>query len=298
MKSLAFFAALLLAVYADPSKTIVENAIATPSLSSLVKLLTSPGYEPILKALSGPGNFTVFAPDNYAFNLAKVDPKQVDFVTQVLLYHVLPFHVASKDLHPAQYVNTLMSDPRYVNIGKDKGQYVGVLKLSSGVVEVVFGLGQRGAGRVVIADVECSNGIVHVVDRVLTFAGNTSSIAKALRLNTLVEAIVKADLLSTIENTPGLTIFAPTDAAFAAIGGISKLTKEQLQKVLTYHVVPAEAFSSDLKDGQTLPTVQGQTLTVKFNSGRVYISGAMVSIPNVITKNAAIHVIDKVLLPK
>lgn len=288
---------LLSVALADPTKTIVENAVATPSLSTLVKVLTSPGYEPILQALSGPGNFTVFAPNDKAFGAIHINISHVDVVSQVLYYHVLPVHASSKQLKDVQFPATLMADPEFVTLGKDKAQVLGVYKTRSGGVDVNFGLPSDTA-RVVAADVESSNGVVHIVDRVLVFPNKTSSIAKRAGLSTLIEALVKADLVSAVDTTPGITIFAPTNQAFAAIGGISKLTKEQLVKVLTYHVVPAHAFSVDLKDGQKLKTLEGKELGVRIRNGVVDINDARVVAANVFSKNAAIHVIDKVLLPK
>jgi uncharacterized surface protein with fasciclin (FAS1) repeats len=113
-------------------KTIVENAVATPVLSSLVSVLTAPGYEPVLNALNSPGNFTVFAPNNVAFAAAGLDPKDVELVTQVLYYHVLGAVVKSGDLKALQFPSTLMSDTKYVNLGA-KGQVLGVSSTAAGV---------------------------------------------------------------------------------------------------------------------------------------------------------------------
>merc|ERR1719273_222981 len=83
----------------DPTKTIVENAVATPQLSTLVKVLTTKGYEPVLKALSDPkGTFTVFAPNNEAFAEAKLNVSEVEAITATLLYHTLGVEVKSTDL--------------------------------------------------------------------------------------------------------------------------------------------------------------------------------------------------------
>jgi uncharacterized surface protein with fasciclin (FAS1) repeats len=297
-----FLVAFLTAVSADPSKTIVENAVATPSLSTLVKVLTTKGYEPVLQLLSGPGNFTVFAPNNDAFAQIRIDPANVAFVTAVLQYHVLGTHFSSKQLPPIAFVPTLLTNPTYVNIGKDKGQFLGVFKSPSGRVELSYGIPFRDNSRVVTADVESSNGVVHIIDRVLIFPNLTSVIARESGLRILVEAVVKANLVSAVDTTAGITILAPDDRAFEAVGGIGKFTPEQLAKILSYHVIPAEAFSTDLKDGEKLPTlISGAELTVHITATEILVRGATneaaVREPNIFTKNAVIHVIDRVLLP-
>jgi len=284
-------------VAADPTKTIVENAQATKQLSSLVSVLTTKGYEPVLEALSGPGNFTVFAPDNYAFEHAKIDPSDVDTVTQVLLYHVLGFHVESKDLKLEQFPHTLMKDAKFVNVGGDS-QVVGVYDAFKRVF-VNWGLfgSPRHTADVVVKDIECSNGVVHIIDKVMHFPGKTSALAVEADLKELVGALKKAELVDAVDTSPGVTIFAPDNLAFYEIGGIQNLTKAQLTPILTYHVVPAVAFSTDLKDGQELPTLNGGKLKVRIHNGRVYINDAQVVFANSITENGAVHVINKVLIP-
>jgi len=299
--SLATFGAVALAAplpgLADPSKTIVENAIATPALSDLVGVLTTKGYEPVLKALSGPGNFTVFAPDNNAFKEANVDPSDVDVVTQVLYYHVLGNRVSSQDLKVDQFPTTLMTDSKYVNRG-GHGQVLGVYKLHDKVF-VNFGLpgSIRHTAEVVVADVECSNGVVHVINRVLFFPNVVSKMAQEERLRTLVAALSKADLVSAVDTTKSITVFAPDERAFEKAGGIDKLSKDTLTKILTFHVVPAVAFSTDLTDGQELPTLNGGKLKVSIERERVRINGCDVIWANAITENGAVHVIDCVLMP-
>lgn len=292
------FAAFAAFAAADPSKTIVENAVATPALSSLVGVLTTKGYEPVLNALGGPGNFTVFAPNNDAFAAAKVDPSDVDLVTQVLLYHVLGFHVDSSDLALDQFPPTLMTDAAHVNRGGD-AQVLGVYKLYNKVY-VNWGLPGSAShtAEVVLADVECSNGVVHVIDKVIMFPGLVSALAAEAKLLTLTQALVKADLVTAVDTSASVTVFAPDERAFARIGGIGNLTKDQLTPVLTYHVVPAVAFSTDLQDGQELPTLNGAKLKVSIDRhGVVRINGATVAWANSITANGAVHVIDAVLLP-
>jgi len=274
----------------DPTKTIVENAIATPSLSTLVTVLTTTGYEPVLNALSDPtGTFTVFAPNDDAFAEAKLDVAEVEAITATLLYHTLGEEVRSTDLQPLQFVTSLSTDPTYV-YRNGSGQSLEVSK--QGTVVRVNGI------QVVLADVICSNGIVHIIDHVIRLPEITSATATTASLTTLVEAVVKAGLVSAVDTTPGVTIFAPTDAAFARAGiDPQNVDEATLIEVLTYHVVPAVAFSTDLTDGQIVPTLQGDSLTIGIVEGRVTINNAQVENPNVLVANGVVHVIDTVLMP-
>jgi uncharacterized surface protein with fasciclin (FAS1) repeats len=120
--------------------------------------------------------------------------------------------------------------------------------------------------------------------------------------NTLVSAIQAADLVETLSGEGPYTVFAPTDEAFAALpaGTLDKLllpkNKAVLAQVLTYHVVPGDIPSSDIKTG-AVTTVEGGDLDVSVDAGKVTVNGAKVTQPDVTASNGVIHVIDTVLLP-
>ncbi|KAA3436468.1 fasciclin domain-containing protein [Rufibacter hautae] len=120
---------------------------------------------------------------------------------------------------------------------------------------------------------------------------------------TLVAAVKAAGLAETLMGAGPFTVFAPTNAAFAKLpaGTVETLlqpeNKAKLTSVLTYHVVPGRLQAKDLKDGQKLTTVQGETLTVSKKGNDVMINGARISTPNVMSSNGVTHVIDTVVLP-
>lgn len=120
MKSscLVFFLSLSLSA-AAPTKTVVDLAVATPNLSTLVRVLTRPDYAPVLTALSGTGPFTVFAPTNEAFTAAGIDVKDVSAVTAVLQYHVISGSVPSSALQASQSVATLQGGKLTVKKNKN-----------------------------------------------------------------------------------------------------------------------------------------------------------------------------------
>ena len=121
---------------------------------------------------------------------------------------------------------------------------------------------------------------------------------------TLVAAVTAAGLGETLSGAGPFTVFAPTNAAFAALpaGAVDGLlkpeSKAKLTSVLTYHVVAGAVKAADLKDGQKIKTVQGEELTVGVKDGKVTINGANVTIADVISSNGVTHVIDAVLMPK
>ena len=118
--------------------------------------------------------------------------------------------------------------------------------------------------------------------------------------NTLVAAVQAAGLVDTLKGEGPFTVFAPTDAAFAALpeGTVESLLAdpEALAGILTYHVVPGKVMSTDLSDGMTAATVNGADITIQTEGG-VMINDASVSTADVVASNGVIHVIDKVILP-
>jgi len=120
---------------------------------------------------------------------------------------------------------------------------------------------------------------------------------------TLAAAVTAADLITTLEGTGPFTVFAPTDAAFAAIQTdvdslLKPENKAKLANILTYHVVSGKHMAAELEDGTELTTVQGEKLKVSVNGDKVMIVGANVTTADVDASNGVVHLIDKVLMPK
>jgi uncharacterized surface protein with fasciclin (FAS1) repeats len=126
--------------------------------------------------------------------------------------------------------------------------------------------------------------------------------AGAGSFNTLIAAAQAAELVDALKGDGPLTVFAPTDAAFAALpeGTVENLLKpenqEQLQAVLLYHVVSSKVMSTDLSGTANVETLQGATIEVVAANG-VTVNGANVVSADVAASNGVIHVIDAVLLP-
>ena len=122
------------------------------------------------------------------------------------------------------------------------------------------------------------------------------------QFKTLTKALGSAGLVTTLQCKGPFTVFAPTDAAFAALpkGTVENLLKPEnkalLTKILTYHVVPGSVLSTSLKSGN-VKSVEGTSLNVAVSAGKVTVSGANVVKADIKASNGVIHVIDKVLMP-
>ncbi|MFN7224806.1 MAG: fasciclin domain-containing protein [Paracoccaceae bacterium] len=119
---------------------------------------------------------------------------------------------------------------------------------------------------------------------------------------TLVAAVTAAGLVDTLKGEGPFTVFAPTDAAFAALpaGTVEDLlkpeNKDKLTAILTYHVVPGKVMSTDLSEGLKAATVQGSEITITLDGG-AKVNGAVISTADIEATNGVIHVIDSVIMP-
>ena len=136
------------------------------------------------------------------------------------------------------------------------------------------------------------------MDTVLTVPPPVSTSAVANNLTSLASALTSTSLLHPVDSLKDVTIFAPSNAAFAAIGPIaSNLTTEQLANILEYHVVSGTvAYSSVLTSGpttMTFSTLSGGVLNVMVVDGKVFVNSAQVVTADVIVANGVVHVLDK-----
>ena len=119
---------------------------------------------------------------------------------------------------------------------------------------------------------------------------------------TLAAALTAAGLVETLKGPGPFTVFAPTDAAFAALpaGTVEDLlkpeNKDKLIAILTYHVVPGAVMSKDLTEGMMAKTVTGAEVTITLEGG-AKVNGAVISTADIVASNGVIHVIDSVILP-
>lgn len=297
---------------AAASMSIAATAQATPSLSTLVGAVQfASDNNDLLNLLSSPGTLTVFAPTNAAFDALAIEltgnasAKGTDLLTaenKPLLRDVLRYHVLTTEVRAAAI-------PFGRPITTAQGS---VFAIKAGTPPTIHD-GRNRTASIATTDIAATNGVVHVIDKVLLPPDkNIVQTAQALaaatpaELTILVEAVVAADLATTLSGTGPFTVFAPTDAAFAALLTELKLTKNELladkallTKVLTYHVVPARVFAAEVPVGTPIATVETEKLTVDASLTITDARGrkAKIVTTDVQASNGVIHVVDKVLLP-
>jgi transforming growth factor-beta-induced protein len=270
-------------------QSIVEIAAANSSFSTLVAALTKAN---LVSALEGEGPFTVFAPTNEAFaalladlGISSLDDLSAEELTPILLYHVVSGKVLSTDLTDG-YVGTLSDGPEETKIS---------LQVETG--EVIL----NGSSQVTTADILASNGVIHVIDKVLLPPSVVGIAINNPNFSILVEAVVKADLVETLSGSGSFTVFAPTNDAFQAlfttlgVSGVADLTKEQLIPILLYHVVSGNVVSGELTTGE-VATLNGN-IEVSVGSAVILNGSSNVVLANVQAANGVVHAIDEVLLP-
>ena len=291
-------------IVTDNGVVHVIDMVLVPAVqpASVVEVIVnSPDHETLEAAviaadlagtLSGDGPFTVFAPTDAAFDMLPeglledllADPEGA--LTDILLYHVLGSDVLSTDLEDGQMATTLLGEDVMVTINMD-GVFI-------------------NDAQVTVADIVTDNGVVHVIDMVLVPMMQPATVVEVIVNSpdheTLEAAVIAADLAGTLSGDGPFTVFAPTDAAFDMLpdGLLEDLLADPegaLTDILLYHVVGAEALSTDLSDGEEIETLLGEDVMVTINMDGVFINDAQVTVADIVTDNGVVHVIDMVLVP-
>jgi len=342
-------------VVADANEDIPTNASNTGVHDSLVAALVQAD---LVSTLQGDGPFTVFAPTDQAFADAGIDLAAFDTDEEnATLVDILLYHVYSGAVYAADVTD---------------GLTVAMVNGDDATFTVTDGTVMVGDATVTTADVMASNGVIHVIDKVLMppapytgigicynsvthmvaagasmeecgsymyvenysmggqeFTGCYNTVSHQLTDSTqaicesymwtppvdiattamatgihdsLVAAVVQAELVSTLQGDGPFTVFAPTDQAFADAGiDLSAFdTAEEiaaLTDILLYHVFSGAVNAADVTDGLTVAMVNGDDATFTVTDGTVMVGDATVIIADVMASNGVIHVIDKVLMP-
>ena len=270
------------------NNTIMGSIQNNTDLATLKTALVATGLD---IALNGNGPFTVFAPTDSAFAMLNPDvlkdlvQNQTDILAGILKYHVVSGSILSTDLSQGiTNVTTLQGSNITVNVD------------STGVF--------INNAKVTVADVLCTNGVIHVINAVLMPKMDIVNTAIVNgNFKTLVTALNVTNLDTALQGTGPFTVFAPTDSAFAMLNPdvLKDLVQNQtdiLAGILKYHVVSGSILSTDLSQGITnVTTLQGSNITVNVDSTGVFINNAKVTVADVLCTNGVIHVINAVLMP-
>jgi transforming growth factor-beta-induced protein len=289
----------------NSQQNIAQIAIAGDETDSLVVALAQAG---LVSTFEGSGNFTVFAPSNQAFadfiaatpgvNLISDIPNTL--LTNTLLYHVLNTEVKSADLSDNLYAATL-------NTEGPNGEAV-VLK-----VNTTNGVSINNNASVLQADIDASNGVIHLIDAVISPKNIVELAINDSRFDSLVVALTQPTFTyaTTLSGNGPFTVFAPTNQAFVDLlatngswNNIADIDANLLSAVLEYHVVNGSNERSDaLSQGQIITTLGNGTLTVDLSNGAQLMTSdtsqaaVNIIITDVQGTNGVIHAVESVLLP-
>ncbi len=275
---------------APAAQDIVQIAAGNPDFESLVAAVQKAN---LVDTLKGPGPFTVFAPTDAAFE-ALLTSLGVTFdqLTAEQLAPILTYHVVSDEVTASEV--TALNNATTVN-GADFR-----VRVQGGKVVLSAG---NGDVNVTMTDIEASNGVIHVIDKVMLPPGDIPSVAADAGFTSLVAALEKAGLDDDLAGPGPFTVFAPTNAAFSAALQSLGVTLETidantLSSVLRYHVVQSKAYSEAVVGLDSVTTLLGSDVSIAVTGSNVRLNGATnVTQTNVLAKNGVIHVIDRVLLP-
>ena len=283
------------------SNTIVDVAVNN-NLTSLVAAVTRAD---LASTLAGPGPFTVFAPTNAAFQELldangwdSVDDIPVEDLRAVLLFHTLSGKVRSNDLSDT-YVNTLSEGPNDEAISLQ--------------VEVSGAIEFNGDAKPVTVDVEASNGVVHVIDKVMLPPTIVDLALNNAGFTSLVAALTdprhtNIDFVEVLSGDGPFTVFAPTNDAFQALldlnndwNSLGDIPIATLEAVLLYHVVDANVQSDELTNGDVPTLLSGSDITIDKDNLQINTTSGQDPVNIIINDvqgwNGVVHAIDAVLLP-
>ncbi|KAI1480350.1 Fasciclin-domain-containing protein [Daldinia eschscholtzii] len=292
---------LALASLASAQTPSLSDALGSQNstLSSLNALLES--NSELANSLNKLQNVTILAPSNDAFDALTSNKDtalllaNADYLKALLNYHILNgTHYNESFRDEATFIPTLLTNDTYTNV---TGGQVVEARLHDNNVTFFSALKENAT--IVTPNVNFTGGTIHIIGSLLTIPQNVSETLSNANLTAAEGAISTANLTDSVVDTRDITIFAPNNDAFNAIGSIvSNLTSDQLTSIVGYHVVNGSVnYSTDLQN-TTLTTINGQNITITVVDGTVYANSAKVTVPDILLENGVVHVLDQVLNPE
>ncbi|XP_038549340.1 periostin, osteoblast specific factor b isoform X2 [Micropterus salmoides] len=261
----------------------------------LVKATSTQRYADISKLrteIEGSGSFTFFAPSNDAWeDLDEATRSALVSNVNIELYNALHFHMANKRFLTKDLKNGLTVTSMYNDLGLQINHY------PNGVVTV-------NCARIIYGNQIATNGVVHVIDRVISAVGNTiqNVIEVDDDLTTLSDVAESAGLLEKLGEPGHYTLFAPTNEAFESLdsGVLERLhsNKEVLKALLNSHLLDSVQCSEAITVGNSYETLEGNSIEIGCDGESLTVNGIkMVHKKDIVTTNGVIHLIDQVLMP-
>lgn len=325
MKLVKFFCILLAAASISacgggnddvtPATSAAASEPAAGASATVAQVAGANGFNALLAAASkaelagaladSNASLTVFAPTDDAFSrlaaslgfasaTAMVDALPAPALKSILSYHVLP---SRKDAAALRGDAQAPQPTLYAFDGAPSA-----LAVDSGPSGVTITDAALTSANVTTADVAASNGVIHVIDKVLVPPGVLNIVQMAQvnpQLSSLVDAVTSAGLQDTLSGKGPLTVFAPTNAAFSQAP--AGLTQQQLATVLAYHALDTQVLAAQIPFGAPVQTLAAQTIVINAGSpptiSDTTATPARIVATDVRASNGVVHVIDKVLIP-
>ncbi len=275
------------------AQSIVDIVVNSPDHNTLEAAVIA---AELADDLSGEGPFTLFAPTDAAFdavgaetiNALLADP--TGDLANILLLHATSGVASTDNISDGTVVGSLL------------GQNLAFVANGSGVTV-------NGAN-ISVFDIQGTNGVVHVIDAVLLPApietrvmGTIMDVVSTSPVHTTLNSLINsAGLADDLSSAGPFTLFAPTDAAIAALPAdvVASLTADPtgaLAQVLLFHATSGVASTDNIFDGLSVGTLQGSNLTFAASASGVTVNGINISTFDIKTNNGVVHVIDAVLVP-
>ncbi|CAC5405207.1 unnamed protein product [Mytilus coruscus] len=267
------------------------EVLQTDGESKLIKYVTAAGLADAILAdnLFCTGTYTIFAPTDAAFNAVGTEAellKDTAALAEILKYHVVKGVIPSTAVKNELQLETLA------------GTKIRFNTYSHNHAVTVEG------SKITKFDLSASNGIIHVIEKVMMppTGDIVDLVVGTSDLSTLLAQVQDVGLASALKGD-GLTVFAPTNAAFARLGStlLRRITSNKglLKEILEYHVVPHTEYSAGLYNREFLRTLDRHHDTIRVHAygGGISINNGKVTQADIAATNGVVHVIDHVLIP-
>ncbi|XP_034461792.1 periostin-like isoform X1 [Hippoglossus hippoglossus] len=261
----------------------------------LVKATTTQQYADISKLreeIEGQGSFTLFAPSNEAWDL--LDPSVRSALVSnvnIELYNALHYHMVNRRLLTKGMKDGMTVNSMYHDLGLHINHY------SNGVVTV-------NCARIIHGNQVATNGVVHVIDRVISAVGSTIKDVLDVDddLSSFNAAALASGMMDKLDQPGQFTLFAPTNAAFDKLnaGYLERImgNKDVIAALVNYHLLKTVQCSEAITAGSVYETVEGSSIEIGCDGDSLTVNGIkMVLKKDIVTTNGVIHLIDQVLIP-
>ncbi|XP_041440425.1 periostin isoform X7 [Xenopus laevis] len=275
-----------------PAVAPIDNVYGTLGIVGATATQDYSDRSELRKEIEGVGSFTFFAPSNDAWQLldSEVRDSLLSNVNIELLnalhYHMINKRMLTKDLKNGLSVTSMFNNQELV-----------INHYPNGVVTV-------NCARIIHGNQIATNGVVHVIDRVVTAVGNTIEdfIDSEDELSSFREAGVAAEVLEQLGKSGHYTLFAPTNDAFEKLpkGVLDRIMgdKQAVKALVNYHILNTVQCSEAIMGGAALETLEGSSLQIGCDGDSLTVNGIkMVNRKDIVTTNGVIHLIDQVLIP-